>query len=123
MEDRLEHIFRLQRSFDEDLIRRRQLPEIPWHEWVQKEVLAVISELGELLDEVSFKWWKDQEVNREGVKEELVDILHFFVSMCIKADITADELYQAYLIKNQENFSRQEGKSKKPGYGPADPDC
>ncbi|MGI6555419.1 MAG: dUTPase [Bacillota bacterium] len=114
--DKLDEIFELQEKFDTDLIKRRNIPEIPWNEWIQKEVLAVVSELGELLDEVSFKWWKDESVNREAVKEELVDILHFFVSMCIKAGISSEDLYQAYLEKNRENFARQEGLSDKPGY-------
>jgi dimeric dUTPase (all-alpha-NTP-PPase superfamily) len=47
---------------------------------------------------VNFKWWKNpQPVDRERVKEELVDILHFFVSMCLKCDISPEELYQGYL--------------------------
>lgn len=114
--DKLDRIFELQEKFDLDLIQRRNIPEIPWNVWIQKEVLAMVSELGELLDEVSFKWWKDQEVDPEAAKEELVDILHFFVSMCIKAGITSQDLYEAYLAKNKENFARQNGESDKPGY-------
>lgn len=114
--DKLDKIFELQEKFDTDLIKRRKIPEIPWNEWIQKEVLAVVSELGELLDEVSFKWWKDEEVDRGAVKEELVDILHFFVSMCIKAGISSEDLFAAYIDKNQENFARQQGLSEKTGY-------
>ena len=114
--DKLDRIFELQESFDTDLINRRQLPELPWNEWIQKEVLAVVSELGELLDEVSFKWWKDEKIDPGAAKEELVDILHFFISMCIKAGISSEDLYQAYIIKNKENFARQQGISEKPGY-------
>jgi len=116
MGDKLDEIFALQKKFDEELLRIRNIGHIPWNEWIQKEVLAVVSELGELLNEVSFKWWKNQEVNREGVKEELVDILHFFISMCIKAGISADELFEAYVKKNKENFNRQWGLSEKTGY-------
>lgn len=114
--DKLDQIFALQEKFDSDLIRRRDIPEIPWNQWIQKEILAIISELGELLDEVSFKWWKEEAVNPEAAKEELVDILHFFISMCIKAGMTSEDLYHAYLAKNQENFARQNGLSEKPGY-------
>ena len=114
--DKLDKIFELQEKFDSDLTRRRNIPEIPWNEWIQKEVLAIISELGELLDEVSFKWWKDDKVNPEAAKEELVDILHFFISMCIKAGISSEDLYEAYIEKNKENFARQNGTSDKPGY-------
>ncbi len=114
--DRLEHIFELQGRFDADLAARRGL-DFDLSTWLQKEVLAMISELAELLDEVNFKWWKNpKEVDREAVKEELVDILHFFVSMCLKAGLSADEVYRAYLAKNEENFRRQQGLSPKPGY-------
>jgi len=114
--DKLDKIFELQERFDTDLAKRRNLPELPWNQWIQKEVLAIVSELGELLDEVSFKWWKDEETNLEAVKEELVDILHFFISMCHKAGISSEDLYLAYLEKNKENFALQNGTSDKPGY-------
>jgi len=45
-----------------------------------------------------------------------VDILHFFVSMCLKTGMDADELYRRYLEKNKENFARQHGTSEKKGY-------
>ena len=61
--------------------------------WLQKQTLAMISELAELLEEVNFKWWKNpHELRPDCVREELSDILHFFVSMCIEAGMTADDL-------------------------------
>ncbi|WP_258360859.1 dUTPase [Moorella sulfitireducens (nom. illeg.)] len=115
--DRLEHIFALQERFDRDLARRRRLPGYGLEEWIQKEVLAMVAELGELLDEVNFKWWKNPHpLDREAIKGELVDILHFLVSMCLKAGITADEFYRAYLAKNEENFKRQQGLTDRQEY-------
>ena len=115
--DKLEHIFALQREFQSKLKRERGLGSVPMEEWLQKQTLAVISELAELLDEVNFKWWKNpHELDREAIHEELSDILHFFISMCIEADMTADDLYRVYRGKNRENIMRQEGKSQKPGY-------
>jgi hypothetical protein len=55
-------------------------------------------------------------LNRANIREELSDILHFFVSMCIEAGMTADDLFNQYVGKNRENFRRQEGLSDKPGY-------
>jgi len=79
--------------------------------------LAIISELAELINEVNFKWWKNPKpVNEAAVKEELADILHFFVSMCLKMGMTADELHRMYMMKNEENFKRQHGQSEKRGY-------
>lgn len=115
--DKLETIFAMQHAFDSELIEKRGLEDITPEQWIQKETLAMLSELAELLDEVNFKWWKNpKEVNEQAVKEELVDILHFFVSMCLKMGMTAEELCQMYLAKNKENFDRQQGLSAKEGY-------
>ena len=115
--DKLDHIFELQKGFQDKLKRERGLEGIPMETWLQKQTLAMISELAELLEEVNFKWWKNPKpVNPDNVKEELVDILHFFVSMCLRAGMDAQELHRRYLAKNQENFDRQHGRSSKPGY-------
>jgi len=115
--DKLDQIFSLQNKFDSDLIKNRGLEDITPQQWIQKQTLAVISELAELLDEVNFKWWKNEKpLNTDNIKEELVDILHFFVGMCLKSGMTSDELYQIYMKKNEENFNRQYGKSQKKGY-------
>lgn len=114
--DMLVEIFRLQERFDTALVEKRGL-DFDQETWIQKEVLAIISELSEILDEVNFKWWKDpQPIDHERLKEEIVDVLHFFVSMCIKAGIGPEELYHAYLEKNQENINRQKGLSERSGY-------
>jgi dimeric dUTPase (all-alpha-NTP-PPase superfamily) len=115
--DKLENIFKFQQMFDSELAERRGLNDIPMEVWIQKETLAMLSELAELIDEVNFKWWKnDKPVQVDKVKDELVDILHFFVSMCLKTGMDANELHQRYLEKNKENFARQHGASNKKGY-------
>ncbi|MDD2428828.1 MAG: dUTPase [Eubacteriales bacterium] len=115
--DRLEEIFALQKKLNDDIIVTRQLQGITDAEWMQKYLLAMLSEMAELLDEINYKWWKNAKpVNELAVKEELVDILHFFVSMCIKSGMTAEEMHMLYLEKNKENHLRQQGKGKKSGY-------
>jgi len=114
--DKLEHIFELQKGFQEKLKRERNLDFTP-DQWIQKQTLAMISELAELLEEVNFKWWKNpHELNNANIREELSDILHFFVSMCLEAGMTADDLYNVYVGKNKENHARQDGTSQKHGY-------
>lgn len=114
--DKLEQIFAMQKAFNDELRERRDLT-FTSGEWIQKETLAMISELSELLDEVNFKWWKNPKpVDESLIREELVDILHFFVSMCLDSGMGADELHRRYLAKNQENFDRQHGRSEKKGY-------
>lgn len=114
--DKLEKIFEMQKLLDDDIASRRHLT-YSTEEWMQKEVLAMLSELSEVLDEVNFKWWKNKKpLNSDALRGELVDILHFFVSMCIRSGMNADELFERYVEKNQENFDRQYGRSEKKGY-------
>ena len=115
--DKLDSIFKLQEKFDTEIIKNRNLENVTPKEWILKETLAIVSELAELISEANFKWWKNEkEINWQNVKEELVDILHFFVSMCLKVDMTSEDLYELYIKKNKENFDRQHGLSDKSGY-------
>ena len=43
-------------------------------------------------------------------------MLHFLVSMSLRAGMSADEMFERYIAKNKENFDRQHGKSAKAGY-------
>ena len=116
-QDKLDIIFNLQKSFDTEIADKRNLHGITMDVWLQRETLAMLSELAELLDEVNFKWWKNpKEINVENVKGELIDLWHFLTSMCLKAGMTSEEVYARYIEKNKENFARQYGKSTKKGY-------
>lgn len=115
--DKLEEIFRLQKMFNDDLGEARGLDNTDTETWIQRLTLAMLSEMAELLDEVNFKWWKNKkELDPALAKGEVVDILHFFVSMCLRLNMDAQELYDLYVEKNRENFLRQQGKSDKSGY-------
>lgn len=115
--DKMDKIFYMQKLFNDEIVEKRELQEITPSEWLQKLTLAMVSELAELLEEVNFKWWKNPKpLNEEHIKEELIDILHFFVSMCLRMGMSADEVFNIYMKKNKENFDRQNGKSEKIGY-------
>lgn len=115
--DKLDVIFGLQKKLDTEIVETRGLTGISKDEWVQKEILAMLSELAELLAEVNFKWWKNpKEINYDNVKDEIVDIVHFIVSTSLKVGMDADEMYERYINKNEENFKRQHGVSLKEGY-------
>ena len=116
MDDRLEVIFRLQKALDEDIMERRKL-DFLYEVWMQKDILACMDELTELLNELNWKWWKNPKtLDPDAIKGELVDVLHFFVSMCIRSGMSAEDLYNGYIAKNKENFDRQYGRSAKKGY-------
>lgn len=116
--DRLEAIFERQRKFDTELEGNRGVAYTT-ATWVEKGALAMMCELAEIVEEVNFKWWKNpREIDGRAVLEELADLLHFFVGTCIRLGFSAEELYAAYVRKNEENFRRQRGESTKKGYAP-----
>jgi dimeric dUTPase (all-alpha-NTP-PPase superfamily) len=116
MSDRLEDIFTWQARFNNQIRETRSL-DFSASEWMQREAIGLMVELGEVMEEARYKWWKNPvPIDGEKLHEELVDVLHFFISMCIDAGLDAEGLYQGYLKKNQENFRRQDGLSDKPGY-------
>lgn len=114
--DKLDTIFEMQKALNDYIIEKRGL-SYGKEEWIQKRSLALIDEITELLNEINYKWWKNPKpIDDAAVKEELVDILHFYIGMCIDAGMTAEELFEIYLAKNKENYDRQKGVSAKKGY-------
>ena len=114
--DKLEKLFEMQSQLNDYIIQKHNV-KFTQSEWIQKETLAMLSELAEVLDEVNFKWWKvEKPINNDALREEIVDVLHFFISMCIFSGMDANELFDRYLKKNKENFDRQDGLSSKKGY-------
>ncbi|MGB9866901.1 MAG: dUTPase [Bacillota bacterium] len=114
--DRLNHMFKLQEQLNQ-MIREKWGLDFPKDVWVEKNALALMHEVMELLDETGYKWWKRKtEVSKERVLDELADVLHFFLSLCLALGVEPDEIYQAYVEKNAENFRRQLGLSQKQGY-------
>lgn len=108
--DKLDVIFAMQEKFDQDVIRNRGLEGVTPEQWIQKQTLAMLSELAELIAEVNFKWWKNPKpVNSDNVREELVDILHFFVGMCNRAGMGSEELFARYIKRTKKISSGNTG--------------
>ena len=119
--DKLETIFAMQKALNADIERIRHLENITPDQWQQKLTLALLSEMAEALEGTDFKWWKNKkEKDPDYLKEEIVDMMHFLISMALRAGMDADEFFDRYIAKNKENFDRQHGKSLKPGYDPAE---
>jgi dimeric dUTPase (all-alpha-NTP-PPase superfamily) len=82
-------------------------------EWLLNYNRAQIHESIELEDSVPWKWWKDASaVDWQNIAIELIDELHFWVSKCQIAGLTAEKLAELYLQKNKLNQLRQDR-----GYG------
>ena len=77
--------------------------------WVLNYTRALQQETAELVDSVPWKWWaKYQKFDEQNARVEVVDLFHFLVSLAQTLGMSADDVYQAYLKKNQVNHARQE---------------
>lgn len=77
--------------------------------WILNYCRAMSQEMAELTDSVPWKWWaKYQKFDEQNARVEVVDLLHFLISMAQVLGMSADDVFQAYLKKNEVNFKRQE---------------
>jgi dimeric dUTPase (all-alpha-NTP-PPase superfamily) len=98
----------------------RNLSDQERAEWIRWNVLALTDELHEALNEVGWKpWATSRHLNRDAYKGELVDAFHFFINLCLVAEISADEIIESYFRKRERNAARQvngyTGLNKCPG--------
>ena len=80
---------------------------------------AIVHECCELDNELNWKPWKnsgDLGTNRDERLFEMADILHFFVQLALDQGFSAEEVYAAYIAKNDENRRRQQSD---PRYQPS----
>ena len=114
--DKLEELFRLQRSFNERIgVRTEQFDQDLQVKWLLNYSRALGQELAELVDSVPWKWWaKYQKFDEQSARVEVIDMLHFLISMAQALGMSAEDVFQGYLKKNQVNLQRQEtGYEKK----------
>jgi len=114
--DKLDEIFRMQEALNSRI--GVQLPPPTDEEkakWVLNYTRAMQQETAELIDSVPWKWWaKYQEFDEQNARVEVVDLFHFLVSLAQTLDMSADDIYAAYVKKNKVNHDRQEsGYAKK----------
>jgi dimeric dUTPase (all-alpha-NTP-PPase superfamily) len=76
--------------------------------YVQAMALALIVEVDEALQEISWKpWASGQWFNREAYLLELIDVLHFWCNLVLIATDDPDEILSVYLRKAEINALRQ----------------
>ena len=73
-------------------------------------VLAMVSELVEILGCVNWKAWKRQRLdlpNVPALREELVDVFHFLVNLFLLWGMTPDDVLTLFEEKHNVNVARQ----------------
>ena len=115
LQDIFEEQIRLNQTINPDLYKEISDPEIRRQRFLQFE-LALRQESAEAIDSLNWKWWKKDDDDWDNIKIELVDMLHFWVSMCTVAGLEADEAINLYLKKNKLNHKRQDEGYKEGTY-------
>ena len=77
--------------------------------WVLNYCRAMSQEVAELTDSVPWKWWaRYQKLDLQNARVEVVDLFHFLISLAQVLGMSADDVFEAYVKKNEINFQRQE---------------
>ena len=77
--------------------------------WVLNYSRALGQENAELVDSVPWKWWaKYQKFDPQNARVEVVDMLHFLVSLAQVLGMSAQDFYDVYAKKNHINHDRQD---------------
>lgn len=105
----LKEFYKMQEELDNYIAKTKNLENIDKRQLISNVILALQVEIAELANELRvFKYWSNKkDYSREKALEEYVDILHFFLSLGNRLGFTPEEIEQAYIAKNRENFNRQ----------------
>ena len=107
--DKFEEIFTLQNELNRRIgVDVSSMGEEERAQWILNYTRALQQETAELIDSVPWKWWaRYQKFDEQNARVEVVDLFHFIVSIAQVLGMTADDVYQAYLKKNEVNHKRQ----------------
>jgi dimeric dUTPase (all-alpha-NTP-PPase superfamily) len=108
--DKFEELFRMQQSLNARIgVNTTGMSEEEQTKWILNYTRAMGQEMAELTDSVPWKWWaKYQKFDEQNAKVEVVDLFHFLISMAQVLGMSADDVFNAYVKKNEVNFKRQE---------------
>ncbi len=107
--DQLRELWRMQQALNERIgVRTHGMTESDKIKWVLNYCRAMSQEIAELTDSVPWKWWaKYQKLDEQNARVEVVDLFHFLISLAQVLGMSADEVFAAYVKKNEVNFQRQ----------------
>jgi dimeric dUTPase (all-alpha-NTP-PPase superfamily) len=108
--DQLRELFRMQRALNERIgVHTQTMNEEDKAKWILNYCRAMSQEIAELTDSVPWKWWaKYQKFDEQNARVEVVDLFHFLISLAQVLGMSADDVFAAYVKKNEVNFKRQE---------------
>lgn len=98
----------LNNMFEAQLNLQRALKnDLTTQEYKTINILSAIDELTEVLRCTPWKpWKKNQSLNLENFKEEIIDLQHFVINLALSADMDAKEFHDLFMKKNFINQGR-----------------
>jgi dimeric dUTPase (all-alpha-NTP-PPase superfamily) len=82
-------------------------------QWIDRMIWAMGDEVRELQEEIPKKWWSKDPVNIQNARVEVIDILHFWVSVSMFLGLDANKVFDIYEQKHSVNIKRQETEYNK----------
>jgi dimeric dUTPase (all-alpha-NTP-PPase superfamily) len=109
-QDKFAELFRMQESLNARIgVHTQGMSEEEQTKWILNYTRAMAQEMAELTDSVPWKWWaKYQKFDAQNARVEVVDLFHFLISMAQVLGMSSDDVFAAYVKKNEVNFKRQE---------------
>jgi dimeric dUTPase (all-alpha-NTP-PPase superfamily) len=109
-QDSLVEIFRLQKELNQRVgVQTDDMDDAARQEWILNYCRAMSQEIAELTDSVPWKWWaKYQKFDKQNVRVEIIDMFHFLISLAQVAEMSAQDVFEAYTRKHAVNIARQE---------------
>lgn len=75
-------------------------------QWACKYLAALQAEAVETDEELPKKWWSDRAVALDRLQEEVIDQLHFWISLAISVGMGPESVLKKYMQKNAVNLKR-----------------
>ncbi len=114
--DMLDAMFNMQMALNQRIgVNPESMDEEEQTKWTLNYCRAASQELAELIDSVPWKWWaKYQEFDMQNARIEVIDLFHFIISLAQVLGLSAEDVHDLYMKKNEVNFQRQDsGYDKK----------
>ncbi len=88
-------------------------PNTKVNEWLGKYLQALDDESRELKEELLWKWWSKDHLDMQNIRVEIIDQLHFWMSLAMTAGLDSESVFRIYMQKNAVNHARQENDYSK----------
>jgi dimeric dUTPase (all-alpha-NTP-PPase superfamily) len=76
--------------------------------WLGKFLKAHDDEARELAEELPWKWWSKDNIDLQAIRVEIVDMLHFWISLALTSGMDAQDVARIYQQKHAINEKRQD---------------